>query len=419
MSGRTGQLVWRSGKPYVRLRMGGRSRPTLLLSVNEERSAKQRAAKIAALVDALVSAGRGNVALHFAKLAAAARDATELQGIEASVKVLCTGRRNGVKPIVTFRQFSHRWVSGDLHREYPQRVRLKRTADIDRYQLDLYINPIVGDVPLAAFTSEHAEEVMARLPAHLSPASCRHVAQVLRRVLSLAVFPAQLIERSPLSRGFLPIVERRKAFAYLFPDEDAALLGCTEIPLIRRLLYGVLVREGLRSGEAKALSLSDLDLARSIVRLDTNKTNDPRAWALDRGVALALEAWCTHHHPRHPRPPLDALVFALPDGGALEVRADAFRRDLKRAGVKRAELFERSDTRAPIRLHDLRATFVTLSLASGKSETWVADRTGHRSSEMINRYRRPARTHAELGLGTLQPLHEAIPELRSAARGGH
>ena len=172
------------------------------------------------------------------------------------------------------------------------------------------------------------------------------------------------------------------------------------------------MREGLRAGEAKALTWSDLDLARCIVRLDTNKTNDPRAWALDRGVGLALEAWREHHHPRHPRPPSDALVFARPNGGALDVRADDFRLDLKRAGVRRSELFERSEARAPIRLHDLRATFVTVSLANGRSETWVADRTGHRSSEMINRYRRPARTHAELGLGGLQPLHEAIPELR-------
>ena len=61
-------------------------------------------------------------------------------------------------------------------------------------------------------------------------------------------------------------------------------------------------------------------------------------------------------------------------------------------------------------MHDLRATFVTVSLANGKTETWVADRTGHRSGAMINRYRRAARTWAELGLGSLAPLDEAIPE---------
>jgi hypothetical protein len=54
------------------------------------------------------------------------------------------------------------------------------------------------------------------------------------------------------------------------------------------------------------------------------------------------------------------------------------------------------------------ATFVTLSLASGKTESWVADRTGHRSSNMINRYRRQARQVVELNIGTLAPLYEAL-----------
>jgi hypothetical protein len=59
-------------------------------------------------------------------------------------------------------------------------------------------------------------------------------------------------------------------------------------------------------------------------------------------------------------------------------------------------------------VHDLRATFVTLALAVGRSEAWVADRIGHRSSVMINRYRRAARTAQELGLGELLPLAEAL-----------
>ena len=58
---------------------------------------------------------------------------------------------------------------------------------------------------------------------------------------------------------------------------------------------------------------------------------------------------------------------------------------------------------------------VTLSLANGKSEAWVSARTGHRSSDMINRYRRIAQSVAELSLGELRPLDEAIPELRAAA----
>jgi integrase len=87
------------------------------------------------------------------------------------------------------------------------------------------------------------------------------------------------------------------------------------------------------------------------------------------------------------------------------------RDDLKAAGVTRAKLFENSVHRMNLRAHDLRGTFVTLSLASGRSEAWVATRTGHRSTIMISRYKTEAMTAEELNLGSLAPLHLAIPEL--------
>jgi hypothetical protein len=91
--------------------------------------------------------------------------------------------------------------------------------------------------------------------------------------------------------------------------------------------------------------------------------------------------------------------------------AGRYREHLMLARITRGILYERTTMRQPIRAHDTRATFVTISLANGKSEAWVMDRTGHKSSLMINRYRRAARTAAELHLGDLKPLNEAIPEL--------
>ncbi|MDF3071599.1 MAG: putative integrase/recombinase [Polyangiaceae bacterium] len=55
--------------------------------------------------------------------------------------------------------------------------------------------------------------------------------------------------------------------------------------------------------------------------------------------------------------------------------------------------------RRKLPVHDLRATFATLSLANGKTETWVADPTGHRTGQMISRYRSAAGSATELELG--------------------
>ena len=66
------------------------------------------------------------------------------------------------------------------------------------------------------------------------------------------------------------------------------------------------------------------------------------------------------HRERRPK----ALVFTDASGVAISDHhiAERFREHLELAGVNRPELFERSRARMPIRVHDLRATFVTLAL---------------------------------------------------------
>jgi hypothetical protein len=100
-------------------------------------------------------------------------------------------------------------------------------------------------------------------------------------------------------------------------------------------------------------------------------------------------------HRLTPRPPLRGLGHSTP--AALLAARGA-------AGAA-----SRSAAR-PIRLHDLRATCLHHSLANGRGEAWAQDRTGHKASILINRSRRVTRSVAELGLGELRSLDEAIPE---------
>jgi len=174
------------------------------------------------------------------------------------------------------------------------------------------------------------------------------------------------------------------------------------------------MRNGFGEAVAPCVGMG-VDLERGAVSLDKNKTNDPRSWALDPGVVRALKRYLELRNAKEG----DSLL-ADDQGAAFDNRklAMALRSDLEAAGVKRRELHEKGEYTAKLRTHDLRGTFVTLSLANGKTETWVADRTGHKSSTMINGYRRLARSARELGLGPLKPLDQAIPELRKLAAGG-
>ena len=314
----------------------------------------------------------------------------------------------------TFRELAKRWTTGELHRDYPDHVRDKDPSDdVSRFKLlnELDVGGLkLGDIPLDRFTLEHAERAMRQLPdAAKRPATRRHYAQCIYRVLALAVYPCRVIDAHPLPKGFLPKQGKPPAFAFLYPAEDAQLMACRAVPLVYRLLYGVLSREGLRLSEALALRWRDVDLERGVLTLDENKTDDPRAWALGEDVTRALAAW----HVRQGELEGEAHVFAeqqVPIGDnaiARTLRTE----HLPAAGVTRPELFASTANRRPLRVHDLRGTFVTLALACGRSETWVADRTGHKSSAMINRYRKAARTGAELGLGWLAPIDQAVPEL--------
>jgi len=401
----TGELRKHSDGYSARVRYQGERVTLRLEAAQNATEAEERTQALAALAHRLRSTEHKAEGLRLLEMAGRARAGKAWEAISAAVEALGAGAVEDLNApeVPTFATFAKKWTDGDLHLDHPDHVPAKDSTR-DEQVLAKYINPVIGEVPISAITLRHAEQVMAGVPADKAPATRKLIAQALRRVLSLAVYPGRYLAANPIGREWMPKVpsSAKKAKSYLYPDEDRALLTCPAIPMVRRLAYGILAREGMRASELGLLDWAAVDLSRGLVRLDSNKTDDPRAWALSPDVVAALAAW-RKAHPREER------VLAE-DGIPLDVTrlAEQLREDLATAGVTRAELFERSATRQPIRAHDLRATFITTSLANGRTETWVSDRTGHRSSQMINLYRRQARSWAELHLGELVALNEAL-----------
>ncbi len=320
---------------------------------------------------------------------------------------------------ITVADVGRKWFEGELTAKYGRHyVRAKKTARDDECRFHKYIGPVLEDVPIASLRGERVAEAadmilerMQDVSPGLSAATQRHVLQVFNRILKLAVFPLRLLPSNDLPPGYLPKARSQKTFSYIYPDEEAAVLKCTAVPLHYRLYFGILAREGLRASELRNLDWTNLDLERGVLRLDSNTTGIPRAWRLDPGVVEALVRWKKRLSEKALK---RGYVIVNPKSGArfpLGKTAERYREALVAAGVPRPELFESSDSRMAIRGHDLRSTFVTISLAQGKTEAWVTDRTGHTSSAMLYRYKRAARTHVETDLGALTSLSAAIPEL--------
>ena len=328
----------------------GRRKSFELRGCHGQQEAEARARTMADMAKRLRKAGELGDAVRLLEMAALASTPEKLATVQGAVDAICSGQvpKVGTTDATTFQDFAEQWTSGKLHERWPDYVKVKRSVYDDTARLAKLFD-VVGPVPLAKFTIGHAEAAMRNLSAKLSPASRRHYAQLMHRILGLAVYPARLIPSNPLPKGFLPSTGPGKALTYLYPDEDAKLMGAPpkKVPLCYRVLYGFLDREGCRAGEAQALRWGDVDLSRGAIKLDVNKTDDPRSWALDPGVVRALEAW----RDMRTDTGADEPLFIDEHGRPMQVDglAERFREEhLRAAGVDRATLYEKGPNRRPI-----------------------------------------------------------------------
>jgi integrase len=423
-----GTLRETKGGYFAQFSIGGGRRKGVTITCETEADAKRRQLAIARLVARLREAGFPAMIPNVIRDAGAA-DAEGLRKIAMLVDRVVAGKEPGIarqlgvrRHGTTVAELAHAWTSGELAATYPDHVKVKKSRAADAHMLDwlarvrLPNGSAFGDRPIASVTLDDCDHVMTALPKRAaSPSSRRQFAQALRKLLAYAVFPLKLREALPIPTGWLPKPGSVTAKAWLYPSEDRAVMQCTTVPLVHRVLFGVLDREGLRVSEALGLTWPDVDLDRGVLRLDENKTDDPRSWALGADVARALIAWRATLGAKATK---DGRVFPSALAGARWGLALKLRQALTLAGNDRAELLVKKKGRRILRAHDLRGSFVTLALAAGRTEAWVTDRTGHKSSSMVYRYKRASRTAAELELGWFAPLDEAIPELAPKPRQG-
>lgn len=391
-----------NGHFYARARFGRSKRLELRVPWATNRDeAKARAQIIAEVADALVTAGRRDLVRSTAEqLAAAATDARLAAVRKAAEKIASGALRAGVSHDITFADWADRYVSGRLAEAHPDHVK-KRDHSDDVSRLRKYILPHLEEVPISVFALEHAELVMSKLPP-MSQANRRHIAQLIGRLMHLAVFPGKIIKATPIPRGWLPKITKRRHYSCLYPKEEAKFLRCDDISEAFRLFCGVLNREGMRLSELLDCDWWHWGEDCRTFTTTKNKTGDSRMWAVRPDVAAAMRAW-KERRGDDSKP--FAYIIALGDRTKL---AERFRNALRAAGVTRPELFASTEHTGQLRAHDMRATFVTIALAEGKTDTWVRDRTGHRSTHMVDRYRRLARQVAELELGGLVDLVLAL-----------
>jgi len=382
-------------------------------------AAEARAKVVQAWVNRLRVAGQVEFIEKIVDLGAAAVEEKTLAEIGENVTGIAgndfkrvEAPKNGGGP-VTFRAFAERWTGGELARLYPDHVEEKASVQDDVERLTKHVYPHVENVPLTAFSRAHADGVMAKLPAAMRRGTRRQVAQLINRVLHLAVF-TEAIKHHPLPRGWLPKSQRADSIGKeaILPSEEALLLagrpvgGGEPVPLAYRVAYVFLHREGMRKGEAQRLTWADLDLERGMVSLDENKTDRPRSWVLDPGVAKVLAMWRTQAGGKS----ASGLVFNDIQWDRL---ASVYREHCAAVGIDRERLFQKKANKLQLRAHDMRAFFITSGMFRGRDALWITDRTGHTTLSMLRTYERDVRRWRELAEAPVDAA-AAIPEVAAA-----
>ncbi len=421
MAERAPKLVQKPGGWEDRFRCGPGPRRRVLIAVTHERDAESRARRMRETIRTLVKTSKVADALEYLVAAAAAPSAAAFNGITRAALDISKGEPQATGP-VTFRDVADLWLTGVLHQRFPGAFRKQgaRTSSCTRQILEKHVMRHVGHVAVRNFTMKHFHAIMGGLPPELTATNklARWVDVILRGAVEL-----ELIAHNPIKRSAIPPARDPSsiAFTYLYPDEEETLIRCEAVPLERRAYYGFMTRNGPRPHEPEALVWGDFDLVNGTVNIDITKTKHPRFWMMDADVIAML----VRLKPESARP--TDLVFPHLVSGS--DRAAQLRRDLKTAGCTRTTLGLgpknpfKGKPRRPIRCHDLRATFVTIALASGWTEAEVKARSGHETDVMLARYKRRATNVVELGHGNwFAPLDECLwpaPRPSRPAQVGH
>ncbi len=280
-------------------------------------------------------------------------------------------------PDLTFGAFLEEW-----YQDYVSTSVRTRTAQGYRENMDRYVIPSLGGVPLDRLAPRHIQAMESSLlrgdgagRRGLSAATVMQAHRVVSGALGHAVRMG-ILSRNPVLSVKPPRVPRYEARSLTW-EEVGTLMEHIEDPG-RRMLVLLALQTGLRRSELLGLQWRDLDLAlstlavqRALIQMRTGRTEltVPKS-GRSRVVALysgTVEELRGYRAGLLPAPGAEDHVFLRPDGSPLDpaLVTQWFKRTAVRAGF------------TDLRFHDLRHTHASLMLREGVNLKIMTERLGH------------------------------------------
>lgn len=363
---------------------------------------------------------------------------------EADEVIEATRAKLAQRGVTTSAMTLRAWLAKYLDARELDGVRDIRT-ERNRCKTHIFTAPFVDDALASISTpaiADWVQQVQAKktaTPRHtkrtISRKTVKEVVRLLRSAFAAAIVQG-LVESNPVAPVKVRQLPRTdEPWTYLLPDEQTALLTCSEIPEPDRVIIAFALGTMLREGEQFNLELRDLrvegDKPHLVVRKGSAKgarKNSKILYVPLFGIGLqAAKRWLEILPQYAPKNPL-GLVFPTrggsrrPKGKHLhgaewdseagkQRKVDFFQRYLVAAGI----VAERRHDRMQPRWHDLRHTGASSLLAGWWGQPlgrpWrledVKEILGHSSITITQRY-------AHLAPGALQALASATPGLPPA-----
>jgi len=255
--------------------------------------------------------------------------------------------------------------------------------------LRLHTLPVFGDLRLVDITRGKVKDfLLDKINQGYAKSTVNHMKNTISGVLTKAL-DDEVISANPalnLGKNFLKEKNQQQAIDPLSKEGVKLLLDTVQAYFREHyVLFLLLVRTGMRIGEALALKWGDIDFAvrfinvkRSLVRrrISTPKNGKSRPVDMSLQLAKALKAHELESKKKGFALGLGDLpeyVFTNENGGLIDKdnwRGRVFYKALKKAGLRR------------IRIHDLRHTYATLRISKGDNIQDVSNQLGHSSTKL-------------------------------------
>lgn len=284
------------------------------------------------------------------------------------------------KQILKFKEFA-------IEQYLPFVKNYKRSWELDEGLLRIHICPVIGQKYLDEVTRDDVVGIQNKKVADgIAPATANRMVKLLRYMFNLAIkWQAAGVQSNP-AKGVPMLVENNEIGRYLSTEEISRLYEAvtkSSNPLLAPII-SLLILTGARKSEVLNARWEDFDLSRKRWRIPLSKSGKARHVPLSDGAIKILDGV----------PRLEGSVYVFPNPDTGEPFTSVYRSWFtarRNAGLD------------DVRIHDLRHSFASFLVNSGRSLYEVQKLLGHTQIKTTQRY-------AHLSQETLLEATNAVSE---------